>query len=215
MASIPDMIAELDDYGFEDTADTRKVAQINNAIWDICSREPWPFLEKEISLNFDGVSATPTNLPSDLSAVLKITNTTTGQRVNPIRLDDLEDNYATQITTVGTPQVYYFLADDLNLTPIPPAATGQWRMKYISWPAAVNSLSLESSIVIPARHHQAIMYGTLARLNAMEDDSELGDYFEAKGEKKIQLMRNDLWRHHYDGPDFIHQVEDYDYYYIG
>ena len=123
MSTVAEIITEMGDWGFADYSSTRKVSAINNAYWDVAGREPWPFLEKEINLNFDGSSATPSNAPSDLSAVLKITNIATGQRLTPCRLDDLEDNWSQQISQVGTPFVYYFLKDTLKTVPISSAAT--------------------------------------------------------------------------------------------
>lgn len=215
MSTVQEIIDEMADYGFEDTSTTRKVQAINNTVWDICSREPWPFLEKELNLNFNGSSPTPTNVPSDLRAVLKITNVADYTRLSPVRLDDLEDNYASQLTTVGTPLVYYFLAGALKLVPIPSTGNATYRMKYLKWPAALVQADVEATISVPARHHEAVSLGTLIRLYDMEDDTEMAQRFEQKYERKLALMREDLWKQHYDGPDFIHQVEDYDYYYIG
>lgn len=214
MSTVAEMITEVGEYGFSDYSATRLLNQINNSYWDICSREPWPFLEKEINLSFDGISATPSNVPADLSAVLKVTNVTTGLRVLPIRLDDLEDNYALQVTQVGTPFVYYFLGTTLKFTPIPTTAVSTWRLKYLAYGNTLTAVSAEAALLIPARHHESVVFGALARLSAMEDDYQGATFFEQKLEKKLAMMREDIWRNNYE-TDFIHQVEDYDYYYIG
>src|SRR5882672_5314141 len=102
MASVPDMLTELGDYGFKDLSPTTKVRAINQAYWDICSREPWPFLEKELVLTFNGSTDYASNAPTDLSAVLKIVNPNTGVRLVAYRSEDVEENYATSIATIGT-----------------------------------------------------------------------------------------------------------------
>src|SRR5690242_11248402 len=106
--NVSDMLDELSDYGFTDTSVVRKINHINYAIRDICGREPWPFLEASTTLNFDGTNDTPTNMPSNIRAVLRITEVATGRRLSPVRLDDLEDSYSAQLTTVAAPQVYWW-----------------------------------------------------------------------------------------------------------
>jgi len=213
MASVPDMLTELGDYGFKDLSPTTKVRAINQAYWDICSREPWPFLEKELVLTFNGSTDYASNAPTDLSAVLKIVNPNTGVRLVAYRSEDVEENYATSIATIGTPILYYFLSGTLKFTPIP-ASSLTYRMKYISYPAELRTDSPETDILLPARHHEALILGAASRLAGMQDDTEMGSYHGERMEKKLTDMKNDLWRRQYDSPDFIRPVEDYDYYYI-
>jgi len=63
---VSEIIDDLEDHGFEDTSEARKLAALNDTLWDVTGREPWPFLEKSVALSFNGSSSTPTNLPSDL-----------------------------------------------------------------------------------------------------------------------------------------------------
>lgn len=206
-------ISLLNDHGFEDTSSTRKVAEINNALADLASREPWPFLEKEIDLTFNGSSATPTNLPSDLLAVLQVVNKTTGAVIAPSRTDDWTRWFILSATDVQDPFTFHFLGNQMRFHPIPPAATSV-RMLYTAHPPTLTDSSAESEFKVPARHHKAIADLALAALYMMEDDPELAQQKEAAAEKRIQTMRAEIWGRQYQQPDFIHIVDtdDYDYY---
>jgi len=204
MSSVSDLISELGDHGFTDTSTARKVSVINDSIWEICGREPWPFLEKSIDLNFDGSSATPSNFPSDFRAALKVVRIDNGLRIPYMRLDDAEEMFATELTEAGDPYAFYFLAGSMKFVRIPAAATGLLRMRYIHTPAAVTSGTAEAGIIIPARHHRAILLGALWKLYDMEDDIELAQRFQGNFEKRMNDMRQDLWARQYDSPDYIH-----------
>ena len=39
------MISDIDDHGFEDSSEERKLAVLNDVYQDVLSREAWPFLE--------------------------------------------------------------------------------------------------------------------------------------------------------------------------
>lgn len=201
-------ISLLNDHGFEDTSSTRKVEAINDAQNDICSREPWPFLEKEIDLTFSGSSGVATNLPTDLRAVLQLANKVTGAVISPSRADDWTKWFITYANDVADPFTFYFVGNQMRLHPKPPAATTA-RLLYISTPATLIDTSTEASFAVPPRHHRAIAYVALSNLYSMEDDQENALDFAGKAEKRINSMRSDLWQRQFQSPDFIHIV-DYD-----
>ena len=49
--TLDEMISELDLYGFEDLEDDQKTLLLDEAYFDIVTREPWPFLENIIQFN--------------------------------------------------------------------------------------------------------------------------------------------------------------------
>lgn len=203
---VPAILSVLNDHGFTDTSTTRKVEVINDTIYDICSREPWPFLEKSVTLTFNGSSGTPTNQPTDFRAVLTVINPSTGRAVKPERLDDFIEAYGSQLTSTGDPICWYWEADVLKVWPIP-SSTTTLLVKYLANPTEVTDTSVESAIIIPKRHHRAIVLGAVYKLYDMEDDVELSSRFEQNYEKRLVTMRDDLWKKQYQVPDYIHDTD--------
>lgn len=205
---MPTLISVLDDHGFGDTSTTRKVAIINDVVWDICSREAWPFLEKSVSLTFDGTNAAPSNWPTDVAQVSGVVDTVNGNTLVPVRIEEVRSTYSNMLTTTGIPYIYYFLANQMFAFPVP-AATQTLLMTYLCIPAALTSTSLETAIVIPPRWHGVIWSGALAQLYDEEDDPEEAVKFETRMEKKYQLMRYQAWIRQVDSPDTI-KITDYE-----
>lgn len=209
---VSEILSELVDHGFEDTSTERKLAKINDALWDIESREPWPFLEKTIALNFNGSSPTPTNMPSDFKTALWLYDNSNGVTIWPERLSTIRDRYGNTITQVGDPASYYFVAGQLRLYPVPPSSTGRFQLDYVATQPEVIETDLQASILLPPRHHQAIVLGALWRLYKMEDDPENGNMFQIDYENKIQQMHEDLFRRQYQRSDQIFVVDEDDIY---
>lgn len=213
MADISDIIDELNDHGFEDTANSRKVSIINDTIADICSREAWPFLEDELALTFDGSTASPSNWPADFSKLIGIHSPDTGDSLDWERWEVVRKQHATMLTQEGTPELFYFVRGVLKLWPIPDSASTTLNMEYLVWHPDVTENSVAADILIPSRHHRTLVLGSLYKLYAMEDDPELSALFQKQYEERIQMMREDLIRVQYDTPDSILVFEDdYDSY---
>lgn len=206
------LISELNDFGFSDTPTSTKVAALQQAIWDIESRMPWPFLEQSIDLTFDGVTGTPTNMPADFKTSLRVKDLTTGRRLDYVRLDDFEDLVDTNYTTGGDPILYYFESSTLKVWRVPPAGRTV-RLKYLRASAAVDENSLDSAILIPARHKQVILYGALVDLYDIDDDPDIAARNETKFEARILHLQKELFERQFDRPDFIHATDpdDWDY----
>lgn len=204
--TVQDIIDELNDHGFTDTSTARKVALINDTVWDICSREPWPFLEESIDLTFDGSSAIPTNWPTDFRAALVLVDPSNGSLLEPKRLDALEKESAEDIDTVDTPTAYYFVGNQLRLFPVPNDGT-TIRMRYLRLHPTLTSSSGAADILIPAQHHRAISLGALYKLYDMEDDFDISQRFQGEYESRLASMRSELWMRQYDRPDRIFDVD--------
>lgn len=213
MTLIADVLQDLDDFGFTDLDTTTKVAAIQSAIYDIESREAWPFLEASIDLTFDGTSGIPTNFPTDtFRATLKVKNPNTGVRLRWMRLDDFEEFVGTSYTEGGDPVLYYFEGNTLKVWRIPAAGTTV-RMKYIQTSAAINESSPDSAILIPKRYKRAILYGALIDLNDLDDDPDIAARNQQKFEAIIARMQAEVFRQQYDQPDYVHPTDpdDWDY----
>jgi hypothetical protein len=215
MASVDDLVSELNDHGFEDTASTRKVGIINDTIADICSREPWPFLEKELTLTFDGANALPSNFPVDFSKAIGLHDPSSGASISWERWEVIRKRFANALGSLGqgAPINYYFVGGKLKVYPIP-SASQTIDLDYLAFHPTVNAASLETDILIPARHSRVIVLGSLYKLYSMEDDPELSAVFSSEYEHRISIMREDLIRVQYDTPDriFVQDADDYDTY---
>ncbi|MDE2098585.1 MAG: hypothetical protein KGL39_15125 [Patescibacteria group bacterium] len=209
MSSVQDMIDEINDHGFTDTSVTRKVALINDTVWDICAREPWPFLEKKATLSFDGTNPSPTNFPTDFRAVMSIIRTDNGDPLDPERYDVMKRKYGQTLLSAGQPVAYYFLGETLNIYYVP-SSSMTLDMEYLSNHPALTQSSLETAFLIPPQHHRAILLGTLYKLYDMDDDYDIGASFQAQYEDRILKMRTQLWTRQYDRPDRIYGIDDFD-----
>lgn len=209
---VSEILTELTDHGFEDTSTERKLAKVNDALWDIESREPWPFLEKTATLNFNGASPAATNLPADFKAVLWLYDNTNGVTLWPERLSTVRDRYGNTINQVSDPASYYFVAGELRLYPVPASSTGRFQLDYMATQTEVTENTLQAAILIPPRHHQAIVLGALWRLYKMEDDPENGNAFQIDYENRLQQMHEDLFRRQYQRSDQIFVVDEDDLY---
>jgi hypothetical protein len=183
---------------------------INQSHKNICYRNNWPFLEKLLTLTFDGVNATPSNAATDLRAVKKIMDTTTGKRIHFRRTDDFEEKHASQITLAGTPKLYYFVGNTLNFWPVPPS-TQTLRQRYIQMVPNVGASDAESAFLLPADYHEAIVFRALMRLYDLDDDSALSARFEAHYENVLAQMEDALMAKQHDEPEYVHVVDPDDF----
>lgn len=210
--TVQDILDALSDYGFADTTTTRKLEKINATVWDITAREPWPFMETTIDLNFDGTNAAPSNWPTDFQADLDIIRLDTGRKLQPVRLQEADTALNLQLAQPGNaPIYYYFIGGQLYVAPIPPAGTGVLRMRYIRKHPALVQADPETAFLIPREHHEVILFGTLVKLYDLEDDTDLSVRFQQLYEKKYSDMRGAIWMRQYDRPDHIVITDAYDY----
>lgn len=205
--NVSDMISELNDHGFDDASDIRKMSVINSTIWDICSRGPWPFLEKTVSLTFAGGSATSATFPTDFRAAtaFSVGGVNYSQLLKYIRRDDWLQRY-NNVTATGTPQLFYFIGSTMYFYPVPTSSVTV-QMDYISIPAALTTSSLEAAVVIPADfHREAIVNGALYKLYSMEDDTDIAPTFETYYERAIQNMSERMNLRQYQNNEYIHPM---------
>lgn len=214
--TLDEMYDELDLYGFDDFEDSQKLTLLNEAYFDIVTREPWPFLESRVSfivpsgedkvtnnsLVLDPAKTSPTGPITDLNSVLSLTDTTNDIVLVPERTDVIEKDYRL-LDYSGDPQYYYFVGEDLFLYPTSLGAT--YRLYYTKAPSAAETTS--DTFLIPARHHSIIVYGALVKAFLVNDDPQAA-VFQNMFEQRYQQMRNDLWIQQYDRTERIHVLSD-------
>lgn len=211
--TVQEIVDILDLHGFEDVEEDDKVAVINDVLQEINTREPWPYLEVIYDFDSSDVDATGlvdfTSQPL-LAAVLDIVNTNQyGRSISWIRRDDHFKRNASQLDLTGTPYLFYLVAGQLYLWPIPDGDS--YRITYLQVQEDVDISSAEADILLPARHHRLIALGALYKLHSQEDDPENAMLFQGQFENRMQLMRTDLFRQQYDRPDTIQVVDEEDW----
>jgi len=213
--TVQEIMDILDLHGFEDIEDDDKVAVINDVLQEICTREPWPFLEVSVAIDAstDVDSATgEVDLGSnpELSSVLDIINTDDyGRGISWMRRDEHYKNAANSLDATGTPYRYFFLGDALYLYPIP--TSGNFRLTYLQVQQEVDDNDTASAILLPSRHHRLIALGAIYKLHSQEDDPENAAMFQGQFENKLQLMRQDLFKKQWDRPDSILVTDEEDW----
>jgi hypothetical protein len=222
--TLDEMFDEMDLYGFDDFEDSQKLLLLNEAYFDIVTREPWPFLEARVSFTVpsgvskltNGASFRVVNATSvlnnaatsgyteyNLNSVLSLIDTTNELTLTPERTDVIEKNYWNTDSS-NTPQFYYFVDDDLYLFP-QTNSTIDYRLFFTKTPVAASTDS--SVFMIPARHHSVIVYGALVKAFLVNDDPQAAA-FQNAFESRYQQMRADVWMQQYDRTERIHVMTD-------
>lgn len=207
---VSEMITEINDHGFGDLSTASKVAVINDTIWDICSREGWPFLETvttSVTVDSDGKISAPTGI----GKILSLVNVTDSYSLIPERREFLDKQSGGLLSQTGDPRYYYRVGNNFYVFPID--TTKSWSLSYIKIPTELTDASTESAIAIPARHQRIIVLGALAKLYFREDDPELGALFDEQMEGRVANMREDMWKWNYDRPDRIYVIDEDDWTY--
>jgi hypothetical protein len=207
-----EIIAELDDHGFTDSTEERKLAVINSAIWDVCTRENWGFLEAAVTLSFDGTTGVAVEMTgpdpdiADVRVVLWAQCTgDNSRRLSHIRLDDWLERYLNADDS-GVPRFFYFIANEMTFWPTP-AATDEIVLYYIKVPPAIDADSTEADIILPAdMHRELIVNGALYKLYAMEDDTDIAPTFQGYWEQAIQRLHERARRQVVD-MDYVREVD--------
>lgn len=203
------MIQEIKDHGFDGIADTTLLEFINDAYFEFCGREPWPFLEKSSILTVSASTGLVSS-PTDIRSILALVDTTNGTTLTPQRRDVLIGVYARELAKTGNALYYYSLADSFYLFPAP--TSGSYTALYLQRPAA---LSTGDSPIFDSNFHRYLVLGSCRRCAILTDDLELASDYRRQEEDYYQNMRVVLWRKQYDETDTILDVDASDDFYLG
>jgi hypothetical protein len=209
--NVADILAILDDHGFIDTDTNTKLAYLNNAITEFCSVEPWPFLEAQpATLSFDGTHSYPSaGMPTNFRAVLSVVDSSTGRLIIPERVDNLDRAQGSLTTQQSDALFYYFIGNQLNFAPIPPASF-QARLRYLQFHPDVTSSSVAADFLIPKRFWMALVFGALVRLYDQDDDPDTSERMRGHFNNFVQTVRDEIWQRQFDMPDRV-VITDPDY----
>lgn len=211
---VADIITIMDLHGFEDSEEDDKVSAINDALQEICTREPWPFLEIAVDIDETDVGADGlvTLDPAQQSILDIFVTDGSGGKLRWVRRDEHMERNFQNLDEAGTPYWYFFIGDGLYVWPIPGSSTAM-RVTYLQLQDLLDADSVEADILLPARHHRLIALGAIVKLHAQEDDPENAALFSSQYEQKLILLRQDMFKKQWDSPDSIRVVDedDWDY----
>lgn len=202
---VSEIISDIRNHGFSDTTEfssTLITGHINDAYWDICSREDWPFLETSASVTLSTASVTK---PTRFNRMLALIIPSNGQVVEPKPYSYILKNYSLSTTATGCPRFYYFIGENLYVYPTPDTSYTATAL-YIQYPAELAAADVEASILIPARHHRILTLGALVQLYTLDDQLDIAAAMKQQYEDRIRMMRHDLWNKQIDRPDMIYPI---------
>jgi len=214
--TLDELYDQMDLYGFDDFEDAQKLTLLNEAYFDIATREPWPFLESTVAFTAPSGTTQITNQafansPTNVNSVLSFIDTTNDVVMMPERGDVIEKNYRVNDLT-SYPEHYYFVGEELFVYPAVSGATA-YRLYYTRTPVGATDATGTGAWFIPSRHHSIVLYGALVKAFLVNDDPQ-ATMFQNMFEARYQQMRNDLWIQQYDRTDRVHVVSDaYDWNY--
>jgi hypothetical protein len=179
-----------------------------DTLHDLNSRYPWPFLETSASVTLTSGVAAPT-MPADFQSVKTLIIPSAGVSLRSIRRDEVLKRFPATFEETGTPWGFYLVGEELRTIWVPDqdyTAVCDYYMQQ----GDLTDGSLSDDILLPSRHHRAVVVGALSRLYAMEDDPDLAATFGGLYEARIATMANDLIMRQWDAPERMHDVWDCD-----
>jgi hypothetical protein len=206
------LIDDMEDYGFDDIKRASLARLIDDAHKELCLREPWPFLERELSftqaantavVNPAGFSSTP------LGKVLGFVNLTDKIVLTPLRTEAQLKDYVFSLDESGLPTDYYFVGDTLKVYPVS-SAECSLRIRYLTQPATLTTSSADSAFLWPERHDAVLLYAALSKAYYINDDPQ-GAAMQQVMEARLQIARDDLWMKQYDRTDRMIVMDDNEY----
>lgn len=199
---VADILSELDDHGFEDSSEERKLSALNDAYQDVLSREAWPFLEMlersaNLTLSDDVIEAS-----EPIRAVLFFR--CLSRTIVPIQTNLFLEQYGNRLDQAGTPWMYYFIGNDLHVWPVPATMPSDTTLYYIRRAEDLEANTGEDDIVLPREYHRDILVnGALYKLYALEDDAELASGFQQYFETAIRKMSEFAWKKQYQAHPIV------------
>lgn len=192
------MKAELAARGFDYMSSSRLELYLNDAyLLDICEEEDWHFLEQTAE------GTAPLEI-SDLRTVEYVIDVTQELKLDPILRARLTDDLDVDLTTAGSPTVYY-LTEGKVLNVYPANTSDTLAARY--WRVAPR-LSGTDTPLLPERFHSLILDGAVARAYEESDDYELAAAAKTRFDARYGRMRDALLYQQHDRPDDWVEVED-------
>lgn len=198
--TVQDWIDGLADYGLGDDISAASILRdINAVIQDVNSRQTWSFLQATAQVTLTASTAAVT-LPTGFNKAISFVIDSLPQVIQPERRETIVKQYAGSLTVPGVPRNYYFIAGAMQLYPVP-STTYTGTLDYYRDEVVVTAATTLTSLLMPLKHQDVYELGLIAKLFAVEDDTEMYGLFTNRFEKKIVDMMDDVTMHQLDMPD--------------
>lgn len=207
--TLNDMIAEMQNHGFEDLDTATLTRLLNDAYEDVWSREPWPFREGQVDITVSQGVAQVT-APADFGKVASLFVKDMGTNLEPMRREDIGKQFPGNLTEQDQPVWYYFIGSGLYLYPVPDT-TYTLTLYYLKqFTPLVNPTDVPA---LPS-NHRIIVLGALTSAYDMEDDNDVALRFQSRFEDRIAAVREEWWMQQYDRPQTQTDLYMYDDFYF-
>jgi len=205
--TVQDWLDTLADYGLgDDITSDDLIGIVNSVIQDANTRQAWSFLQATTTVTLQAGQAQVT-LPVRFNKAQGLVIDSAPAVLTPERRETIVKKFVGSLTQTGLPEFYYFIGQNLYVYPIP-SQNYTAILDYYQDEVVVTAATPLSSLLIPSKHQDVYVLGTLARLFAVEDDTELFSLFSDRYEKKIVDMMEDVSMHQFDMPDRMVDVWD-------
>jgi hypothetical protein len=204
-----EILAELDNHGFEDIDQVQKMKFINDAYYEVCSI-PYPFLERTSSFALtpgSNILSIPADPDGSVDSIMAVVNNTKGYSLQPQRQDILLKGYSANMSDTGNPMYYYAINGTWYLYVVPSSADTV-TVRFTIMP---NELTSSSTPIVPIWHRRLITLGALYRAYMMNDDSDIAMVFKKEMQDKMKLVQENLWRQQFDRTDIVYDLNNIDY----
>lgn len=201
------MISEIQDAGFQGTSSSRLLSYLNQTYQKTCAA-PYPFLLQSVTFTQPAGQAQVTGITptgGTLRAIKALVNTTYANPLKPMRQETLAKNYATALTEQGTPYFYYFVGKQIYLYQVPSAPV-TLNALYTIRPTDLDLVTNTTPILPDIEFCELLISGALEKAYAMQDDTDLAPYWNAKYKENLATLQEALWMQQYDRPNFVEDV---------
>jgi hypothetical protein len=183
--------SEVQNRGYHYVTNARIDKWIRQAYIWVCSQQPWPFLEAEVS------GTSPLTI-SDLSQVLYVTDTDNGTALHGVDLRDIRDKDPA-LTATGSPVNWYLKNNQINVWP---ANGGNIWVRYIQKPAV---LAENTEPLIPEEYQEVIVDGAVLRGLKDNDEYDTAAALQNVIDGQVGIMVDALLTRNYMNPQMITQ----------
>lgn len=228
------MIADMEEYGFDDISQATIARTIDDAHKELCLREPWPFRERQVSFTVpvnttnitlsngtmrivnatstldNTVTTSGTYTEYSIGQVLAFVDLTNDVVLQPMRSDAQLKDFVYDADISGIPARYYFIGEQLCLWPKPSSAINV-RMRFLTRPLTLSATEADTGNWLwPERHDAVLLYSALSKAYFINDDPQ-GATMQQAMEARLQTAREDLWMRQYDRTDRVIVLDDNEY----
>lgn len=196
------LIDEVNARGFNHLSDARIGRYVNQAYYEICTMDRWPFLYTTET------GTAPKTTTATIHAVDSVIDTTNKNRLQFLTRSNLQD-IDTDLTTTGTPR-YWYLSEattDTTIVNVYPANTSvSLSINFYKQPTI---LSGTNAHILPIRWENLIVDGACIRCYKDSDDFDSAAALQQFFDRDLDVMRQEFIRN-WDNTEYVVNTQTYD-----